>query len=227
MTAEAVKKQVTIYLAGDSTVQTYNESSAPQAGWGQYIAEYFSEDVRFVNKAIGGRSSKSFVAEGRLAAIGEEIQPDDYLFIQMGHNDATVSKPERYTEPFTEYKHYLGMYITGARERQAIPLLITPVGRLHYEEGRFLNDFEDYCTAMKQLAEEEQVPVLDLMTLSLKYFTDLGYEKAKELFMISHNGTDCTHFNEKGAQAVARLVSQAIKHMKMELSDYVTLTPYS
>ncbi|WP_282942020.1 rhamnogalacturonan acetylesterase [Paenibacillus sp. RC67] len=221
MTANSEKNNITIYLAGDSTVQTYSESSAPQAGWGQYIADYFNEDVRFINKAIGGRSSKSFVVEGRLTAILEEIQPNDYLFIQMGHNDATVSKPERYTEPYSEYKQYLKMYIDGARDRQAIPLLITPVGRLHYEEGQFLNDFQDYCTAMEQVAEEEHVPLLDLMTMSLKHFTTIGYESARELFMISHNGTDCTHFIDKGARVIAKLVADGIKEMNMKLSSYV------
>lgn len=221
MTSGRENNPITVYLAGDSTVQTYDTGSAPLAGWGQYIAEHFHKEVRFVNQAIGGRSSKSFVVEGRLDAILEKIQPGNYLFIQMGHNDSTVSKPERYTEPFTEYKHYLKMYIDGALEHQAFPLLFTPVGRLHYEDGQFLNDFEDYCTAMKQLAEEEKVPLLDLMTISLEYFTSIGYEEARELFMVSHNGTDCTHFNTKGAQAVAKLVAAGLKRAQLELSGYI------
>ncbi|WP_028552584.1 rhamnogalacturonan acetylesterase [Paenibacillus sp. UNC451MF] len=221
MTSESQKNPITIYLAGDSTVQTYNESAAPQAGWGQYIGDFFNDEVQFINKAIGGRSSKSFVVEGRLSVILEAIQPNDYLLIQMGHNDSTVSKPERYTEPFTEYKHYLKMYIDGARERSAIPVLITPVGRLHYEKGEFLNDFQDYCTAMKLVAEEEHVRLLDLMSMSLEYFTKIGYDSARELFMISHNGTDCTHFNDKGARAIARLVAVGMKELNMEFSDFV------
>ncbi|MFE5320441.1 rhamnogalacturonan acetylesterase [Paenibacillus sp. NPDC056579] len=207
-----------IYLAGDSTVQTYQQESAPMAGWGQYIARSFNEQVSFINKAIGGRSSKSFVAEGRLAVILEDIRENDYLWIQMGHNDSTVSKPERYTEPFTEYKHYLKLYIDGARERKATPLLITPVARLHYEDGRFLNDFPDYCDAMKQVAEEERVLLLDLMSRSLQRWDELGYDKTKELFMISHNGTDCTHFTDKGAQEVALLVAEGIRDLNIDLS---------
>jgi lysophospholipase L1-like esterase len=210
-----------IFLAGDSTVQTYNAGSAPQAGWGQYIANYFTEDIQFINRAIGGRSSKTFVEEGRLEVILNEIEANNYLFIQMGHNDSTVSKPERYTEPFGDYKKYLKMYLDGARQRNAIPLLITPVGRLHHREGAFVNDFPDYCNAMKQLAVEENVHLIDLMSRSLHEYTSLGYEEASKLFMISSNGTDCTHFVEQGAHQIAKLVAQGIKEMNLDISNHV------
>lgn len=116
-----------------------------------------------------GRSSKTFVEEGRLQAILDVIEPDDWLFVQMGHNDASKNKPERYTEPYTTYKQYLKQYIAGAREKGAHPLLITPVARFHYENGVFLNDFPDYCIAMKQTAEEENVQLIDLMEKSLAF----------------------------------------------------------
>ena len=116
-----------IFLAGDSTMQTYNESHKPQAGWGQFIQEYFDESAyTFHNHAIGGRSSKSFIVEGRLDRIIDEIQKDDLLIVQMGHNDSTKQRPERYTEPFTSYKEYMEQYIDKARNVGAIPILITP-----------------------------------------------------------------------------------------------------
>jgi len=214
-------QEITVYLAADSTVQAYKPESRPQGGWGEFIADYFEGPVRFANHAIGGRSSKSFVKEGRLEAILQEIGPQDYLFIQMGHNDSTVSKPERYTEPYTEYKQYLKMYIDGARERGAAPLLITPVWRLHQEDGAFVNDFPDYCKAMKQLAAEEEVPLLDLMERSLQYYASIGYEEAEKLFMISHNGTDRTHFTEQGAERIAALVARGVKELDLGISRYV------
>jgi len=212
---------VTIYLAGDSTVQTYSEAEAPQGGWGQCIARYASGDVRFDNRAIGGRSSKTFIEEGRLDAILADIRPRDYLWVQMGHNDATKSRPERYTEPFTDYKTYLRQYVEGARSRQAIPLLITPVARLHLgEDGRFANDFPDYCAAMKQVGKETRTTVIDLMSASLQFYEEIGFEEAKTLFMASVNGTDYTHFTRKGADAVAQLLARTIKHEVAALSRY-------
>lgn len=214
-------KKINVYLAGDSTVQTYDSSRAPQAGWGQCIADYFTDDVQFFNHAIGGRSSKTFITEGRLEKIGQEIKEGDYLFIQMGHNDSTKSRPERYTEPYEDYKEYLRQYIKVARERMAIPILITPVGRLHYVRGEFLADFGDYCNAMKEVADEEDVLLIDLMKTSIQYFTTIGYEEVHRFFMISVNGTDCTHFTDKGANEMARLVSEGIKGLNIELSRFV------
>nr|WGD78839.1 beta-galactosidase [Bacillus subtilis] len=121
-----------IYLAGNSTVQTYGDSTN-QGGWGQFLGSHLPEHIQVINRAIGGRSSKTFVEEGRLQAILDVIEPDDWLFVQMGHNDASKNKPERYTEPYTTYKQYLKQYIAGAREKGAHPLVITPVARFHYE----------------------------------------------------------------------------------------------
>lgn len=217
------RKPITVYLAGDSTVQTYSAEHAPQAGWGQFIANYFTDDVRFHNHAIGGRSSRTFVKEGRLQTILEAIGEGDYLFVQMGHNDSTAFKPERYTDPYTEYPRYLKMYIDGAREKKAIPLLITPAGRLHWEEGQFLNSFPDYCRSMKQLADREQVLLIDLMERSLQTFAAIGYDEAAKWFMVSVNGTDHTHFTETGAKGMAKLVAEGVKQLNIDLSAYVTI----
>ncbi|MDP4182079.1 MAG: rhamnogalacturonan acetylesterase, partial [Bacillota bacterium] len=188
--ADAAKP--TVYICGDSTVQNYSASYAPQTGWGQVIPKYFTSDVLFVNKAIGGRSSKSFIVDGRLDEILKVIQPNDYLFVQFGHNDADISKPERYTEPNTEYKQYLRQYIDGARSKGAIPVLITPVARLNYTNGAFKNDFPAYCTAMKEVATEKNVGCIDLMTKSINYYTSIGYNQVYPFYMVSSNGTDYT-----------------------------------
>ncbi|WP_010243524.1 SGNH/GDSL hydrolase family protein [Acetivibrio cellulolyticus] len=211
----------TVYLASDSTVQTYNSSYYPQAGWGQMISNYFTSDVKFVNKAIGGRSSKSFVVEGRLDEILKVIKKGDYLFVQFGHNDATVSKPERYAAPYTTYKEYLAKYIDGAREKGAIPVLITPVARLNYKNSTYKNDFPDYCTAMKQVADEKDCAIIDLMTKTLDYYATLDYNTVYKFYMVSSNGTDYTHFTETGAKEVAKIVSQGVKEINVPISKYV------
>ncbi|HEX3046007.1 MAG TPA: rhamnogalacturonan acetylesterase [Bacillota bacterium] len=211
----------TVYICGDSTVQTYNSSYYPQAGWGQMIPNYFTTNVKFDNRAIGGRSSRTFITEGRLDSILSVIKPNDYLFVQFGHNDADSSKPERYCAPYTTYKDYLRQYVDRARQYNAIPVLITPVARLHYVNGAFVNDFPDYCTAMKQVATEKNCLLIDLMTKSLNYLTSVGYNEAYTLYMVSSNGTDYTHFTEKGATQMARLVAQGVKEINVTISQYV------
>ncbi|WP_058308039.1 rhamnogalacturonan acetylesterase [Gracilibacillus massiliensis] len=195
-----------IYLASDSTCQTYTKADYPQAGWGQFLPLYIT-DFNIENHAIGGRSSKTFIEEGRLAQILEEISENDYLIIQMGHNDSTKERPARYTEPYNDYKKYLKQYIQGAQEKLAIPILVTPVTRLHYVNGEFLKDFGDYCNAIKEVAEEEDVLLIDLMTLSNRHLQSIGYDKAKEYYMCAINGEDCTHFTTKGADQMAKLIA--------------------
>ncbi|MGG1696046.1 rhamnogalacturonan acetylesterase [Bacillus zhangzhouensis] len=202
----------TIYLAGDSTVCSYPDRPV-QGGWGEFLHLYTANDVSVINKAIGGRSSKTFIEEGRLDDILIKIQPGDWLFIQMGHNDASTKKPERHTDPFTTYKAYLSQYIQGAREKGANPLLLTPVGRFHEENGVYVNDFPAYCEAMKELADEEQVLIVDLMKASLDFYQASGHEKTASYFMLSTGIDDRTHFTKTGADAIARLVSLELKDL--------------
>lgn len=210
-----------VFLAGDSTMQAYTAKEAPQAGWGQMIENYFYENVTFFNHAIGGRSSRTFIEEGRLDQILEEITEGDYLFIQMGHNDATNFRPARYTEPYGNYKTYLNQYISGARSKGATPILLTPVGRLHYVNHEFLVDFGDYCNAMKELAAEENVLLIDLMKKSIECYTSIGYQAAAKLFMISEDGTDCTHFTEEGADQIAALVAEGVTELEIDLKKFI------
>lgn len=212
-------QQINVYLAADSTVQTYSEKD--QGGWGEFLELYFSSDVKVLNHAIGGRSSKTFIEEGRLEAIVNEIKAGDFLFVQMGHNDSTKSKPERYTEPFTTYKSYLQEYVDGARRKEATPVLITPVARLHVEDGVYINDFPDYCQAMKEVAIEEEVILIDLMSRSLDHLETIGYDEAFTYFMAAVNETDYTHFTKKGANEIAKVVAHAIKESPLTLSSYI------
>lgn len=217
-TPKETQKACTVYLAGDSTMQSYTPRQAPQGGWGQHIARYFAPDVSFFNHAIGGRSSRSFVEEGRLDVILRQMQAGDYLFVQMGHNDSTRQRPQRFTEPFTGFLRYLRMYVEGARACGGIPVLITPMARLHCENGVFLDDFPDYCAAVRRLAAEMDVPLIDLMKKSLDYYAGLWFEEAYSLFMVSANGTDHTHFTHKGADAIAWLVAGGVRALGLPIS---------
>lgn len=221
----------TVYLAGDSTVQTYDVGYAPQAGWGQMLERFLSDDVAVNNHAIGGRSSKNFITQGRLDAILREIRPGDHLFVQFGHNDATQGVDDRYASP-EDYKEYLRVYVEGARQRGATPVLVTPVSRRSFdaETGLFNVSFPDYVAKMTELAVEEDVLLVDLSASSRAFLDEIGPEAAKAVFLHVDPGifpnrpagtVDDTHFQEYGAIQMARLVAQGVAQLDDPLAAEV------
>lgn len=223
----------TVYIAGDSTVQTYDASAyAPQAGWGQMIDRFFADDVAFSNHAIGGRSSKNFITQGRLDDILRGIRPGDYLFVQFGHNDATQGVDDRYASP-ADYKEYLRTYVNGARQRGATPVLVTPVSRRSFDATTGLANvsFPEYVDKMKELAAEEGVELVDLSASSRAYLNEIGPEAAKSVFLWVDPGIfpnrpagtqDDTHFQEYGAIQMARLIAQDYAQIDDPLAAHVT-----
>lgn len=222
----------TVYLAGDSTVSSYGANAAPMAGWGQMLGELFEDGVAVRNEARGGRSSKSFIDEGRLAPIAEAIAPGDYLFIQFGHNDEKTDEA-RYTSPDGTYPQYLKQYIEAARAKGATPVLLTPVERRSFDENGGLKDTHgDYPAAVLRLAREEDVPVIDLRQKSRVLFESLGDETSKKLLTWLKQGEspnypegkqDNTHFNEAGAREIARLVAEGIREAGLPLADRLSV----
>lgn len=209
----------TIYLASDSTVQTYGAAQAPQQGWGQRIAEFFTADVKFVNKAIGGRSSKSFIDEGRLDEIVGLLAPGDYLFAQWGINDRYRSDPTRFTDPATTFRQYLNQYIDAARSKNAIPVLVTPTPRLDFSNGEFHNDFVDYCAAIQQVGADTGTRVIDLQTKGLAYYNSIGFDAV--VADVSLPPMDVLHFQANGAFQMARLVSEGVKESDLPIAKFV------
>ncbi|MFL1902724.1 rhamnogalacturonan acetylesterase [Streptomyces tauricus] len=222
----------TLYIASDSTAQTYSSGYYPQAGWGQKLSSYFTSNITVANRAIGGRSSRSFIEQGRLAAIHQVIKAGDYLFVQFGHNDATVSNPERYTSP-ADYKEYLrNDYIRATRARGATPVVVTPVSRRSYNAttGKFNVSFPAYVDAAKAVAQEEGAPLVDLAAASRAYLDGIGVEASKGIFLWLTAGQypnfpdgvqDNTHFQERGAVEMARLVARAVAGLGLPLSGEV------
>jgi len=218
---------ISIYLAGDSTVANCPEHEAPMAGWGQVIQSFFNSPVVVHNEAMGGRSSNSFIEEGRLKSILERIQEGDYLFIQFGHND----QKSYGTDPFTTYQMSLQQYINGAREKNAIPILLTSVHRRKFNEfGEIENTLGEYPNAMIDLAKKLDVPLIDLWKKTKLLYETLGVEKSKELFTIFPPNVeqnypegieDNTHFSINGATKVAQLVIEGIRELKIPLCKYV------
>ncbi|MGP4109504.1 rhamnogalacturonan acetylesterase [Streptomyces sp. 4N509B] len=201
----------TLYIAGDSTAAQKYADAAPETGWGMALPFFLHGRLAVANHAVNGRSSRSFVDEGRLAAILETIRPGDLLLTQFGHNDSKADDPSRYTEPWTTYQEHLLLYVDAARTRGAVPVLATPVERRRFDaDGNAQVSHGEYPDAMRALAEREDVALLDLHALSLALWQELGPEETKRYFNWTDTEQDNTHFNPPGAIAVARLVAQQL-----------------
>lgn len=213
----------TAFLAGDSIVQTYPDtpSATDQAGWGQMLGELFDAgDVTIENHAIGGRTARRFIDEGRLDAIVNELEPGDFLLVQFGTNDgnrtATYQLGDEtipyFLDPATDFKSYLQQYIDGARERGAIPVLVTPPPRNSaYCTGG--NGTGGHAQAMRELGRAQGVPVVDLNALSVAHLMAICPAPTPEdFFLLRADGTvDGTHFQENGARVLASLVAGGLR----------------
>ncbi|WP_309122509.1 rhamnogalacturonan acetylesterase [Paenibacillus sp.] len=215
-----------IYLAGDSTCATYPPEQAPMQGWGARLHRFLPADVRVVNEATCGRSSKSFIEEGRLERILQRIQPGDFLFIQFGHNDGKEDEA-RHTSPWSTYPRYLRQYIDGARGKGARPVLISPICRRHFDiDGLLLHTHGEYPRSMEALAAQEKVPFIDLHGRTAVAFKEMGDAASREWLTWLRPGEhpnypegieDNTHLNERGAEAVARMAADAIDALQLIL----------
>nr|WP_279537905.1 rhamnogalacturonan acetylesterase [Paenibacillus turpanensis] len=218
-----------MFIAGDSTSALYIAESAPMAGWGQMIGQFFTDDVIVVDEGRNGRSSKSFITEGHFDRIKNHIGKNDYLFIQFGHNDEKADE-ERRTEPFTTYQETLTKYVELAREAGANPVLITPVQRRSFSGGQFTQSHGKYPMAVKQLAERLGVPLIDLCARSEELYLSLGEEGSKKLFVQFEQGAhpnypngveDNTHFNADGAREIAKLICGELAKSEVGLKGYL------
>nr|MCR4902333.1 hypothetical protein [Butyrivibrio sp.] len=245
-TQEAGSKP-TVFVASDSTVQTYDSYYYPQTGWGQVFSEWFgeaveereeedcdysqaqvyeTENVIVSNRSIGGRSSSSFIAEGKLEDLLEDVKPGDYLFVQWGHNDATYSRPNRYVSS-SDFSKYIMQYVEAAYQRGATPILVTPVARYSYSEDSdgnvtWSSNFEAYRQVMISLAAEYDIPLIDLTARSCDICESFGAEGAKALFLCgveagdytegayTGGSSDCTHLQWYGAYKFSQAVAQGI-----------------
>lgn len=213
-----------IFWAGDSTVKQNNYTSFPQTGMGQAFSLFVTRNVRIENFAQNGRSTKSFIAEGRLDAIDRKISEGDFLFIQFGHND---EKPdaERYTEPYGDYQGNLEKHIEVARKNGAHPVLITPLyRRLFNEDGKTLVEgtHGEYPQAMIELGKKMGVPVIDLCEKSKNLIEAAGLEATKEWFIFVPEGKyehfpegkqDTTHLRYDGAFRFCEIIADGLREI--------------
>ena len=214
----------TVHLMGDSTMAEKDLLKAgPERGWGMMLQNFLDPDeVRVVNYARNGKSTKSFRDEGLWDKVYQALQPGDYVFIQFGHNDSKESDPARYAAAWGAYQDNLRFYIDAVREKGGIPVLLTPVARRWFKEGILDRDcHKDYPAAMKAVAHEKGVTLLDMTTATLDWLESLGDEASKAFFMISTGKDDNTHTVASGARKVAELTCEKIRTQLPELGQYL------
>lgn len=225
------RPKFTIFIAGDSTAQTYDErKDGLIKGWGQMLPMYFSDEVRIDNRAIGGRSTKSFIAEGRWDKLCRDLKKGDYVLIQFGHNDAST-KPERHTS-YMEYKKNLVKFIDDVRARDATPILLTSIVMRTFQRGNLIDDrLKGYPVIMREVAREYKVPCVDVNLITHDFVTLLGDSASIPYYRHVAPGVDPvhpqglnddTHMMEEGAKKVASFIAEGIKELKINgLSEYV------
>jgi len=221
-----------LYIAGDSTVQSYRADKAPQQGWGYYLQDYFNSDLTVVNHSIAGRSSKKFYDEGRFDAIANNLKEGDFVMIQFAINDAGAANADRYAptcgnvnNPSSgSYEWYMTQFINATKAKGATPILVTTtLGMKAYSGDKFVNSYTNYNQACFDLAKKYSIPCIDLNTLMVNHYNSVGYDTAKSYHLMGAvaGSTDGTHFCEKGANIVAGLVAGEVR--KQNISG---LAPY-
>lgn len=222
--------EVRIFLIGDSTMADKPLVDNPERGWGQVFPLFFNERVKIFNHAKNGRSTKSFISENRWQAVYDQLKAGDYVFIQFGHNDAKKEDTNRYAPPRPDYRDNIVRFVRESRAKKAIPILLTPVTRRDFKDGKYAGTHGEYPDIMKEVAKEENVPLIDIFEKSKNLLIKLGDEKSKELYLAGvkpndfrlWNGKrDNTHFTRYGAIQIASLVAKGIKELKLPLQNYL------
>lgn len=231
------EKKVRIFIAGDSTAQTYKvERDGLIKGWGQMLPLFFDEKVEVVNHAMGGRSTKTFLNEGRWDKLMSEVKKGDYVFIQFGHNDAST-KPERYASP-ADYRDNLVKMITDVRAKKATPVLLTSIVMRTFVNGNLTDDrLKSYPVIMRQIAKELNVKLIDVNQKTKDFVTVLGDKNSIPYYRYSEPGVyptkpegikDDTHTMEKGATQVAYFVAEGIKELKLKgIAEHLKFDKYN
>jgi len=230
ITSNQSPKKITVYLIGDSTMSIKKTEAYPETGWGMPFKYFFDSTVVVDNRAMNGRSTRTFISENRWQSVADNLKDGDYVFIQFGHNDESKEKTDRYTTP-EQYKSNLVKFITETRTKKANPILLTPVSRRKFKDGKAQETHAEYSPLVIEVAKQYNVSLIDLDAKSIELLQKLGEEQSKLLFLQLAAGehpnypegkNDNTHFNELGARLIAQIVLGEVKSQKIGLSDHIT-----
>lgn len=219
-----------VYLIGDSLMSN-KDPELPERGWGMVLPQYFIDPTAIHNHAKNGRSTKSFIADGRWSVVLAALKTGDYVIIGFGHNDEKKEDPARFTDPATSFRDNLRRFIAETRAKGAIPILATPVCRRKFDAtGRLQDTHDGYPDAIRAVAVEEQVALLELQKATAEWLQTLGDEPSKRFFgwiepgkyaKLPKGSTDDTHLVEAGAKHVAELAIADMRRQKLPLVQWL------
>jgi lysophospholipase L1-like esterase len=216
-----------VHLAGDSTMADKpTVPPNPEHGWGQLLPKFFRDAAVIVNHAANGRSTRSFIAEGRWQTLLDALRPGDWVIIQFGHNDEKIFPTAR-----GEFQENLRRFVADVRAREAKPVLATPCARRFFDEaGKLVDTHGDYLDAVRAVAMETSVPLLEMNLLTMELERAHGIEGSKRLHLWIAAGVyqrqpdgyeDNTHYSEYGAERVAALAVQEIRRLRLPLAEWL------
>lgn len=222
------KEPITVYIIGDSTAANKQPKAFPETGWGMELQSFFNADVKVDNRALNGRSTKSFINEKRWEAILTTLKEGDFVLIEFGHNDEKIDKPEIGTS-LNEFKTNLIKYIQETQAKKANPVLLTPIARRNFKNGVLTDTHKGYPDVVRKLSDSLHIPLIDMQRKTEKVLSSLGDEPSKKLFNYVDSGhvnyptgkKDDTHLSPYGAKVVAGLVAEGIKETKINLGNHL------
>jgi len=215
----------TVYLCGNSTVVDQNYE--PWASWGQMITRFFGPQVAISNHAESGLTARTFIGSFRLDKILQTLKKGDYVFVEFGHNDEKEKRPG--DGAWYHYQYQLKIFIDQVRSKGAEIVFCTPTQRRAFNDDHktLKNTHGDFPAAMKQVAERERVPLIDLNQMTKVLFETLGFEDSKRALVhypkeaYGRELADNTHFNPYGAYEVAKCVVMGMKQLNLPLVQYL------
>jgi len=230
---EKVEDQVTVFLAGNSTVVDQDEE--PWCSWGQMIPRFFKPGVAIADHAESGLALSSFLSQNRLDKVLSLAKPGDYLFIEFGHNDQKQKGPN--DGAYKSYTERFKLYIEKAKEKGMIPVVVTSTSRRSFgktDTTKIENNLGDYPEAARKVAKDMNVALIDLNEMTHKFYESMGPEASKKAFVwfkantFPHQSADLhddTHFNNYGAYELAKCVLEGIKSANLGIAKYIIDDP--
>lgn len=217
----------TLWLCGNSTV--VDQDYEPWASWGQMITRWFTDQVAVANYAESGETATSFIGAGRLKKIVSLMKPGDYIFMEFGHNDQKEKRPG--SGAFYNYAYALKQFVDEARSKGVTPIFITPTQRRSFDkEGKIQETHANYPEAMRWVAKDLGVQVIELHDMTRMFYETLGVEGSKHALVHYPAGTypgqakafeDNTHFNPYGAYEISKMVVMGMKQLDLPVLQHL------
>ncbi|ELZ70627.1 Rhamnogalacturonan acetylesterase precursor [Haloferax volcanii DSM 14919] len=222
-------ESITVHLVGDSTMADKEAHERPETGWGMPFADRFDDAVTVANHARNGRSTRTFLEEGRWRPVARQLTETDYVFVQFGHNDEVPSKEQHTTE--AAFVDNLRKFVGETREQGATPVLLTPIARRQFDDDGVPKDtHRAYADLTRTVALDRDVPLIDMDERTRALLAELGPDASTALYNHLEPGehsnypegiADDTHFSEHGARRMADVVLDGVAELDLGLAAHV------